>query len=49
MIPELDRYHGIVLRQILMAHPKRFTVGVADISGRKDAFYLNGAAFQIKN
>ena len=49
MIPELDRYHGIVLRQILMAHPKRFTGGVADISGRKDAFYLNGAAFQIKH
>jgi hypothetical protein len=49
MIPELDRYHGIVLRQILLSHPGHMTFGVADISGRKDAFYVNAAAFQIKH
>lgn len=49
MIAELDKYHGIVLRQILLAYSGRLTVGIADISGRKDAFYLNEAGFQIKH
>jgi len=49
MIAELDRYHGIVLRQLLLAQSGRVTLGVADISGRKDAFYINGGAFQIKH
>ena len=49
MIAELDRYHGIVLRQIVLAQPGRVSLGLADISGRKDAFYLNDAAFQVKH
>lgn len=49
MIAELDRYHGIVLRQILVAHGRRVCVGVANPSGRVDAFRIEGAAFQIKH
>lgn len=49
MIPELDRYHGIVLRQILVAHRGRVALGIADLTGRKDAYYIDGAAFQIKH
>ena len=49
MIPELDRYHGVVLRQILVAHRHRVRVGVADLTGRVDAFCIEGAAFQVKH
>ena len=49
MIPELDRYHGIVLRQILVAHRDPVMIGVADLAGRKDAFRIGQAAFQIKH
>jgi len=49
MIAELDRYHGVVLRQILLAHGGPVMVGVADLSGRKDAFRIGNGAFQIKH
>jgi hypothetical protein len=49
MIAELDRYHGIVLRQLLVGLGTSATVGVANMSGRVDAFCINGAAFQIKH
>lgn len=49
MIAELDRYHGVVLRQILIAAGRRVSIGVADLAGRVDAFCLEGAAFQIKH
>lgn len=49
MISELDRYQGVVLRQILVAHGHAVRVGVADLSGRIDAFCIEHAAFQIKH
>lgn len=49
MISELDRYQGVVLRQILVAHRDAVRVGVADFSGRIDAFRVERAAFQIKH
>ena len=49
MIAEFDRYHGIVLRQILVEHGNRVCVGVANLAGRVDAFFIEGAAFQIKH
>jgi hypothetical protein len=49
MISELDRYHGVVLRQLLVTHGRQLRMGVADIAGRVDAFSLEGAAFQIKH
>lgn len=49
MIAELDRYHGVVLRQLLLAHPGRVSLGLADLTGRKDSFCLDQGAFQIKH
>ena len=49
MIAELDRYHGVVLRQILLACGRRVRVGVVDLSGRVDAFCIERAAFQVKH
>jgi len=49
MIAELDRYQGVVLRQLLVAHGHSVCVGVADLSGRVDAFCIEGAAFQVKH
>lgn len=49
MISELDRYHGVVLRQILISHGQPMTIGVANLAGRVDAFSIQGAAFQIKH
>ena len=49
MITELERYHGVVLRQILVTHGNSVSLGVANLSGRVDAFCIEGAAFQIKH
>lgn len=49
MISDLDRYHGSVLRQILVSHGRPIRVGVANLSGRIDAFCMDGAAFHIKH
>lgn len=49
MIAEFERYHGVVLRQLLVAHGHRLSLGVANLSGRVDAFCIEGAAFQIKH
>src|ERR1044072_9155048 len=49
MIVELDRYHGVVLRQIMLSHEKRANMGVADLMGRKDAYFFEDGAFQIKH
>lgn len=48
MISEVERYQGVVLRQILVAHGDQVSLGVADASGRVDSFRIEGAAFQIK-
>jgi hypothetical protein len=49
MIAELDRYHGVVLRQLLVSYGRSAQIGVVDESGRVDAFCFQGAAFQIKH
>ena len=49
MISELDRYHGVVLRQMLVAHGRPASIGVVDVFGRVDAFSIAGAAFHIKH
>ncbi len=49
MIAELDRYHGVVLRQILVACERPVRLGIADVSGRIDTFFVERAAFQVKH
>jgi hypothetical protein len=49
MIAEVDRYQGVVFRQMLLAHGNPMRIGVADLSGRVDAFSIESAAFQIKH
>lgn len=49
MIAELDRYHGVVLRQILVTLGRSVRVGVADLTGRVDVFHVEDAAFQVKH
>src|SRR5262249_1798989 len=49
MIAEFDRYHGVVLRQILVAKGDTTSLGVVNLSGRVDAFSVDRAAFQIKH
>jgi len=49
VISELDRYQGVVLRQIVVAYGGRVEVGLADVTGRKDCFSVARAAFQIKH
>jgi hypothetical protein len=49
VIAELDRYHGIVLRQILIAHGRPLRIGVLEESGRVDVFSVEGAAFLVKH
>jgi hypothetical protein len=49
VIAELDRYHGIVLRQILIAHGHPVRVGVVESTGRVDVFRIEQAAFLIKH
>lgn len=49
MIPELDRYHGVVLRQLLVSCGQCMTIGVADLAGRVDAFSVDRGAMQIKH
>lgn len=49
MIADLDRYHGIVLRQLIVSCAGPVTIGVNDGFGRVDAYLFNRAAFQIKH
>lgn len=49
MIAESDRYHGFVLRQILIAKGGTVRMSVVDLAGRVDAFAMDDAAFQIKH
>jgi hypothetical protein len=39
----------VVLRQLLVAHGHRVSIGIANVSGRVDAFCIENAAFQIKH
>lgn len=49
MIPEVERYQGVVLRELLLGCPRPVSIGVANVSGRVDSFSLEGAAFQVKH
>lgn len=49
MIPEADRYQGVVLRQLLVAKGRANDIRVVNIAGRIDAFAIDGAAFLIKH
>jgi hypothetical protein len=49
VIAETDRYHGVVLRQLLVECARPVNIGVADRAGRVDAFSVEGCAFQIKH
>jgi hypothetical protein len=48
MMAAFDRYHGSVLRQILVTKG-RTNLSVVDVSGHVDTFSADGAAFQIKH
>lgn len=49
MIPEIDRYHGVVLRQLIVASHSPAVIGIANLSGRLDAYCIDKAAFYIKH
>jgi hypothetical protein len=49
VIAELDRNHGIVLRQMLVEHGSQLRLGVVEATRRVDAFSLEGAAFLVKH
>jgi hypothetical protein len=49
MIAEIDRYHGIVFRQLLVGQLKPMTIAVANRSGRVDCFVVDGRPIQIKH
>lgn len=48
MIPELDRYQGIVLRQLVTSCPEGVRLRPVNVAGRSDAFAVGGAAILVK-
>ena len=49
MIPELERYQGVVLRQLVIACPEGVRLQSVNEAGRADAFAVGGAAFLVKH
>lgn len=49
MIPELERYQGVVLRQLVTACPEGVRLRSVNEAGRADAFAVGGAAFLVKH
>lgn len=49
MISEVERYQGIVLRQLLVACGRAVRLGVVAGAGRVDAYSFQNAAFQVKH
>lgn len=49
MIPELERYQGIVLRQLVNSFPEGVRLKSVNVAGRADAFAVNGAAILVKH
>lgn len=49
MIPELDKYQGVVFRQLLVACPEGVRMRSVNLAGRMDAFSVGGAAIVIKH
>jgi hypothetical protein len=48
MISDVDRYQGIVFRQLLLTAGRPLTIGTADETGRVDCFRVERSAFLIK-
>jgi hypothetical protein len=48
MITDLERYQGVVLRQLIVKAGRQITMAVADSSGRVDSFSIEQTALQIK-
>lgn len=48
MISELEQYHGVVLRQLIVGAGRPVTLSLVDGQGRKDCFQFEKAAFQIR-
>lgn len=48
MIPDLDRYQGIVLRQLVISCPEGVRLQSVNMAGRSDAFAVGGAAIFVK-
>lgn len=49
MISDVDRYHGAVLRQLILRLGNDVRLGVVNLDGRRDSFSLGESAFQIKH
>ena len=49
MISDVERYQGIVLRQVVMACPEGVRVRPVNRAGRADAYSLGNAAFLVKH
>src|SRR4051812_30352384 len=49
MISDVDMYHGVVLRQLVLSSGGSSQIGVADLVGRVDTFHIDKTAFQIKH
>jgi hypothetical protein len=49
MIPDIDRYHGVVLRQLVVAAKRPLVIQLADRSGRFDCYRVGDLAMQIKH
>jgi hypothetical protein len=48
MIPEIARYQGVFLRQLLVTHGHELQIGIKNLGGRVDAFSVNGVVIHLK-
>lgn len=49
MIAELERYHGVVIRQLLVVAGRPLRIAAVSTGGRVDAFQVEEGAFQVKH
>lgn len=49
MIAEVDRYHGVVLRQLVAAAGRALAIGAADENGRLDSYRVEHGAIHVKH
>lgn len=49
MIADVDRYQGVVLREIILSAAAPVTIASLNLTGRSDAFSIDTAAIQIKH
>lgn len=48
MITDLEKYQGVVIRQIVVASQKPLRIESADTNGRLDSFKIEDVAFHVK-